>query len=126
MKINNQKFEAFQTEIRQGFADVKGEIAQVRDELHQVRDELHGEIVQTRDSLRQEIHDESRITRDFVRQEISASEHRVRAYVDGRTAEVIDSVAQLVGDNVLPQIDELDGRVTRHDQRLTRLEVKAV
>lgn len=65
---------------------------------------MQHEIIETLD---QRIDDKLRINNDILRQEIRASETRV-----------IASVAELLSENVLPQIDELDRRVTKLEVEL--------
>jgi hypothetical protein len=82
-----------------------------------IKDEV-GVVVTT---LRQEIRDGDRNTQELLMQEIKASEYRVKAElrqeIRQANQETIESVADLLDSNLLPQLDN-------HERRLTRLETR--
>ncbi len=74
--------------------------------------------VVTKDVLRGELDDVKVEMRDEIHSCIAASEHRMMKRMDAMEERILDGVADIISDRILPQLDD-------HDVRLIRLERRA-
>lgn len=87
--------------------------------VREVLQEFKGEILTAMAVYRQETKDDIDNFVGVLRQEIRAAKTELRQEFKKDIAEVVTSVAQILDNHILPQIDD-------HEVRLTRLETRTI
>jgi len=65
------------------------------------------------EALDQRMDDKFRINNDLLRQEIRASESRLEKKIEASELKVLNGVSEMLDGNIVPQIEDLDRRVTK-------------